>query len=156
MPAPARAPGLTLILLVLATLLAVCAARAQPYTVDWYKIAGGGGTGAAGAYQVSGTIGQPEAGGPLRGGPYSVTGGYWGLLSVVPAAGVPPLTILRAGPQTVRVLWPALGSYTLLQTLSLATGGWTTNTAPVTTANGTNSITINPPNGNLFFRLSSP
>jgi hypothetical protein len=34
---------------------------AQSYSIDWYKIAGGGGTSTGATYQVSGTIGQPDA-----------------------------------------------------------------------------------------------
>jgi len=32
---------------------------AQSYTIDWYKIAGGGGTSTGGTQQVSGTIANP-------------------------------------------------------------------------------------------------
>ena len=39
---------------------------------------------------------------------------------------------------------------------NLATPGWLGYGGTVTTANGTNSITVTPPTGNLFFRLSSP
>ena len=39
------------------------AAPAQQYSIDWYKIAGGGGTSTGGTYAVSGTIGQHDAGG---------------------------------------------------------------------------------------------
>jgi hypothetical protein len=31
--------------------------------------------------------------------------------------------------------------------------GWTASGYAITTANGTNSITVEPPTGNLFFRL---
>jgi hypothetical protein len=34
--------------------------------------------------------------------------------------------------------------------------GWTTCGSTVSTNNGTNSITITPPTGNLFFRLANP
>jgi hypothetical protein len=37
-------------------------AFAQSYSIDWYKVAGGGGVSTGGVYSVSGTIGQPEAG----------------------------------------------------------------------------------------------
>lgn len=48
-------------------------------------------------------------------------------------------------------------SYTLQQNANLAAlGGWTTSGYSISTANGTNSITITPPMGNLFFRLSNP
>jgi hypothetical protein len=65
------------------------AGLAQQYSIDWYKIAGGGGTSTGGTYQVSGTIGQPDASGAMTGGNYSVTGGFWSLISVVQTAGLP-------------------------------------------------------------------
>ena len=80
-----------LILMVLA--LASSSAHAQQYSIDWYKIAGGGGTSTGGVYSVSGTIGQHDAGGPMTGGNYSLTGGFWALISVVQTAGLPLLTI---------------------------------------------------------------
>src|ERR1035437_2294046 len=36
-------------------------ALGQSYSIDWYKIAGGGGSSTGGVYAVSGTIGQPDA-----------------------------------------------------------------------------------------------
>ena len=48
--------------------LAATPAFAQSYSIDWYKIAGGGGTSSNGQYIVSGTIGQHDAGGPMTGG----------------------------------------------------------------------------------------
>ena len=54
-------------------------AWAQQYSIDWYKVAGGGGTSTGGVYSVSGTIGQHDAGGPMTGGNYSLTGGFWAL-----------------------------------------------------------------------------
>ena len=46
-------------------LVGTCAASAiaQPYSIDWFKIAGGGGTSTGGNYSLSGTIGQHDAGG---------------------------------------------------------------------------------------------
>jgi hypothetical protein len=41
----------------------------------------------------------------------------------------------------------------LQQNSNLAGGAWTTSGYIITPANGTNSITISPPTGNLFFRL---
>ena len=58
-------------------------ALGQSYSIDWYKIAGGGGTSTGATYQVSGTIGQPDAGGAMSGGNYSLTGGFWSLIAVV-------------------------------------------------------------------------
>ena len=68
---------------------------AQSYSIDWYKVAGGGGTSTGGTYSVSGTIGQHDAGGPMTGGNYSLTGGFWALISVVQTPGAPTLYISR-------------------------------------------------------------
>ncbi len=79
------------------------------------------------------------------------------LISVVQTPGLPDLTITFVGPNSVVVSWPNTGSYTLQQNSNLATPvGWTTSGYPMTTANGTNSITITPPMGSLFFRLANP
>jgi hypothetical protein len=71
--------------------------------------------------------------------------------------GLPNLTNTFAGPNSVVVSWPNTGGYTLQQISNLATpAGWTISGYSMTTANGTNSITITPPTGNLFFRLANP
>jgi hypothetical protein len=147
---------MVLTLLTLSTLiLQPSTARAQQYSIDWYKIAGGGGTSTGGTYTVSGTIGQHDAGGPMTGGNYSLTGGFWSLISVVQTPGLPLLTItLNSQLSTVTVSWPNTGSYTLQQNFNLAnTSGWTTSSYAITTNNGTDSITITLPVENLFFRL---
>jgi hypothetical protein len=125
----------------------------QSYSIDWYKIAGGGGTSTNGNYSVSGTIGQADASGAMSGGNYSLTGGFWSLIAVVQTAGLPNLTITYSG-NSVIVSWPNTGSGTLQQSANVAApGGWTTSGYSISTSNGTNSITITPPTGNLFFRL---
>ena len=143
-------------------LAAAASALAQSYTVDWYKIPGGGGTSTGGSYQVSGTIGQPDAGNAMSGGAvtgtnyYSVTGGFWSIISVVQTAGVPNLRIVPNGPNSVQILWldPATNSFTLQQNSTLAaSAGWAASTYAIASSNGTNIVTITPPAGNLFFRL---
>jgi hypothetical protein len=130
--------------------------RAQNYSIDWYKIAGGGGTSSGGQYSLSGTIGQHDAGGPMTGGAYSVTGGFWSLISVVQTPGLPTLTISYSG-NSVTISWPNVGSYALQQNNNIAmTSGWSAAGYLVTTNNGSNSITITSPAGNLFFRLAAP
>ena len=129
------------------------------YTVDWYKIAGGGGTSTGATYQVSGTLGQPDASGALTGGNYSLTGGFWSLINVVQMPGVPNLLIVPNGANSVKIIWPdpATNSYTLQQSANLAPGNsWATSGYAITSTNGTNSITITSPTGNLFFRLANP
>jgi hypothetical protein len=131
-------------------------AAAQNYSIDWYKIAGGGGTSAGATYQVTGTLGQPDASGAMTGGSYSLTGGFWSLIAVVQTTGLPNLSIAHSG-NSVIVSWLDTGSYTLQQNSNLAaSAGWTTSGYTITTANGTNSISITSPTGNLFFRLANP
>jgi hypothetical protein len=130
------------------------------YSINWYKIASGGGTSAStnggSIFSVSGIIGQPDAGGAMTGGSYSVTSGFWSFISVTNSPGLPFLTITHSG-NSVTVSWPNTGSYTLEQNSNLAAlAGWTTSGYPVSTnANGTNSITITPATGTLFFRLTN-
>ena len=53
------------------------AAVSQDYYIDWHTVDGGGemwSTG--GAFELGGTIGQPDAG-AMTGGTYSLTGGFW-------------------------------------------------------------------------------
>ena len=92
----------------------------------------------------------------MIGGSYSLTGGFWALISVVQTPGVPNLIVSFVSPNSVKVSWPNTGSYTLLQTANLAVGSWVTNGLSISTSNGTNSITVTPPTGNLFYRLRNP
>ena len=144
-----------IILSVLAALLLAATAPAQSYFVNWYKISGGGGTRTNGTYSVSGTIGQHDASGAMSGGGYSVTGGFWAIYAVY-TPGLPPLNIRYAGPNSVIVYWLNTGSYSLKTNGNLNVASWINYGGPVTTANGTNSVTITPPKGNLYFRLSLP
>jgi hypothetical protein len=136
-------------------LSALCFRAWGQYSIDWSTIDGGG-TSTGGVYSVSGTIGQPDASGPMTGGSYSVTGGFWSLIAVVQMPGLPNLVITQSG-NSVIVSWPNTGSYTLQKNNNLAVpGGWSMSGYPISTSNGTNSVTITPPAGNLFFRLSQP
>jgi hypothetical protein len=75
------------------------------YSIDWFKIAGGGGASTSGVYAVSGTIGQPEAGGPTTNGQYCVTGGFWTLPGAVQMPGAPTLYITNAAPGFATIWW---------------------------------------------------
>ena len=137
----------------LASLLA-CAGSglAQSYSINWYRISGGGGTSTNGQYSVSGTIGQPDASGAMTGENHSLTGGFWSLISAVQTPGAPLLTITHSGSQAI-VSWPYPSTGWTLQTnLSLSTGTWGHYAGPISN----NSVTNAPRAGNLFFRLSNP
>jgi hypothetical protein len=127
----------------------------QQYSINWFKVAGGGGTSTGGAYQLSGTIGQPDAGGPMTGGNYSLTGGFWSVITVVQTPGTPLLTItLNSQLPTVTVSWPSSATnFVLQQNSDLTTANWINSGLLVTTNGATLSVIISPPAGNLFFRL---
>jgi hypothetical protein len=144
-------------LLLLFVVLIAGASFCQEYSIAWHKVAGGGGTRSGGSYQVGGTIGQADASGAMSGGVYSLTGGFWSFISVVQTAGLPSLTITRSG-NSIIVTWPNTANYTLQQNSNLAeSASWMASGYSISSnANGTNSITITPPTGNLFFRLANP
>jgi len=139
------------ILAVVAALLLPAGALAQNYSIDWYKVAGGGGTSTGLNYSVSGTIGQPDAGGPMTGGNYSLTGGFWSLYAVQ-SPGAPLLTITYAGNQAIVSWSPSVVGWTLQTNSNLATGTWGNYLGPVVN----NSATVTSKVGNLFFRLTQP
>ena len=62
--------------------LAGNSATAQPFEINWYTIDTGGGNSAGGQFDVSGTIGQPDAA-YSTGGQYEIASGYWS--STVPS-----------------------------------------------------------------------
>lgn len=127
--------------------------HAQQYGVDWYKVAGGGGTSSNGQYVVSGTVGQPDAG-SMSGGNYSVTGGFWAV-TAVQTPGAPVLTVRRTGSGGVIISWPSGSTgFILQQNANTGTTNWS-NFIGSTNDDGTNkSITIGSPSGNEFFRLA--
>jgi uncharacterized repeat protein (TIGR01451 family) len=64
----------------LVLILAAATAGAQPYELSWWTVDGGGAMNATGgAYTLSGTIGQPDAGGPYTGAPYTLHSGFWAI-----------------------------------------------------------------------------
>jgi hypothetical protein len=128
---------------------------AQPYSIDWHKLSGGGGTSTGATYQVTGTIGQPDASATMTGGSYSLTGGFWSLISVVQTAGAPALFITRSG-STVTVYWQNVTGWSLQQNNNLTLPANWSASGGVTTSNGTNYLNVLAPTGNLFFRLQHP
>jgi hypothetical protein len=140
-------------LILLFGLLIPAISFAQTYSIDWYKVAGGGGTSTGGPlsginYSVSGTIGQPDASMAMSGGSYSLTGGFWSLYAVQ-TPGAPLLTITYSGNQAI-VSWdPSATGWTLQTNSNLATGAWGNYAGAVVN----NSLTNAPPAGNVFFRL---
>src|SRR5262245_53076464 len=112
--------SLVQIFIVLATVASMPRSiQAQSYNLSWFTIDGGGGASTGGAYAISGTIGQPDAG-KATGGNYTLEGGFW---SVIQQDGLPPLKIERRGGNLV-LSWPADSSGAIVQSATqLAPGG---------------------------------
>ncbi len=124
-------------------------ARAQTYSIDWYKVSGGGGTSTNGQFAINGTIGQHDAGVAMTGGNYSVTGGFWSLVSVVQTPGAPTLQITNVNNQII-VSWPLSSvGWTLQTNNDLTAGSWGNYSGPVVN----NAVTNSPVAGKLFYRL---
>ncbi len=144
------------LLAALALAVSATSVSAQNYSIDWYKIAGGGGTSSNGQFTVSGTIGQHDAGGPMTGGSFSLTGGFWSLLSVVQTIGSPTLRIFLTSSNTAVVAWPSSATgFTLQQNSVLSSSGWNTAGSPITVGSE-NQVVISPPVGRQFYRLTLP
>jgi hypothetical protein len=90
---------------------ALCLPASGQYAIDWHTIDACGGTSTGSVYSVTGTIGQPDAGGPMTNGQYSVTGGFW----------APTLTIAPASPGNATISWtPATPGFVLQETVNLS------------------------------------
>jgi hypothetical protein len=134
-----------------ALLLAPSLLFAGQFSINWFKVAGGGNTSTGVTFVVSGTAGQPDAGQAMSGARYTVTGGFWAIYAVN-TPGAPRLAITYSGNRAI-VSWATFDTGWILQTNNnLATGTWGNYLGGV----NNNSATNTPPRGNLFFRLSHP
>jgi len=142
-------------------LWSTCCLRALgQYAIDWHTLDGGGGTstGNDGRFSVSGTIGQPDASGPMIGSGYSLTGGFWSLYAVQ-TAGAPLLSIAHTSTNTVVVFWPASAIGWALQqnTNSVSSVNWSNVTATIQDDGTTKALVEHPsPLDNRFYRLFKP
>jgi hypothetical protein len=135
-----------------AFLATVIAGSAQTYSIDWHTIDGGGGTSTGGVYSVSGTIGQPDAGGPMTNGQYSVTGGFWALPTAIQVTAAPTLTIVPATPGNATISWtPDTAGFVLQETWVLSPANWTNSFS-----GATNPIVVPITLPTKFYRLFKP
>jgi hypothetical protein len=143
-------PGLALLL------AATFASHAQNFSIDWFKIAGGGGASTGGVYSISGTIGQHDAGGTMTGGNFSLNGGFWALYSVQ-TPGAPVLAIKLTATNTAMVFWPSPSTgYNLQLNTNLSAANWFTPAETVQDNGTIKFIIVSPPAGNRYYRLKIP
>src|SRR5687767_3253300 len=137
--------------ILISILLLAGVASAQNFSVDWFTVDGGGGFSAAGgAFSVSGTAGQPDAG-SMSGGNFAVYGGFWAFASDTLALAV------SNSPAGVVVYWnsPAL-NWVLDESAVLLHSPphpWTQVLFPYETNATHIYVTIPSPAANKFYRL---
>lgn len=99
--------------------------RAQDVAVDWFTIDAGGGSCSGGTFALMGTVGQPDAAGPVGGGTYAISGGFWGI-AAIQTAGAPTLFLTRRDPAHVTLHWtPDTPGWVLQECTDLRAGEWT-------------------------------
>ena len=144
-------------LAVLLVALAVFAADAQDYAIDWWTVDGGGGTSTGGVYSVSGTIGQPEAA-EMSGGAFTLVGGFWGVVAAIQTPGAPLLSVVLTNGSVI-VSWPRPAEGWVLDEVAPlvaapASNAWTQVPIPYQTNATQLQVTVPPPvTGNRFYRL---
>jgi hypothetical protein len=73
-----QTPSRPALVAAMALLLSTQAMAADQFAITRWTIDGGGTTLASGGhFELSGTLGQPEASGPMRGFKFTLTGGFW-------------------------------------------------------------------------------
>jgi hypothetical protein len=131
-------------------LLLVCNSAFAQYSIDWFTVDGGGGTSSDSVYEITGTIGQPDAG-SVASGNYVIEGGFWSDLEAVPG---PSLSIELVSPSSALVFWPAPSDgYVLQQHTNLTTTNWVAVTNSPVVVNGEKQVTVSPQVGNRYYRL---
>jgi hypothetical protein len=133
-------------------LLAWPAMGIAQYSIDWGSIDGGGGTSTGGAYTVSSTLGQPDAG-TLTGGKFVLTAGFWGLVAAIQTPGAPRLSIIKTN-GFVMLSWPLPAAAFSLEQSSSLPGTWNLVTNAQAHTNASEFLAAVPiGRGSTFFRL---
>jgi hypothetical protein len=121
------------------------------FSIQKSVIAGGGGRSTAGAFDLTGTIGQSAAGTTSSGGSFQVTGGFWGGGSGAPVSNVaiggrvtallgqsvPGVVLTAAGTPQIIANTDAAGFYSLL---GVGSGAYTVTPTKVGDINGISGL----------------
>src|SRR5262245_23412466 len=99
-------------------------ALGQSYSVDWFSIGGGGGTIAGPSYLLDASIGHHDASVAMSGGSFSLTGGFWSIVTVQ-TPGAPLLKIFLTATNTAVISWPSPSTaFTLQQRADMNDATW--------------------------------
>jgi hypothetical protein len=140
-------------IIIVCLLLMAATASAQNFGIDWFTIDGGGGASVGGAFSVSGTIGQPDAG-VMTGGDFTVVGGFWAWASEALYLSI------SNSPAGVVVYWDrSAAGFVLDESPVLGSPPpqpWTQVPFPYETNATHIYITVPAPVANKFYRLRRP
>jgi hypothetical protein len=127
--------------------LAASVVQAQDFSIDWWTIDGGCSSSIGGSYEVTGTVGQPDAG-VMSGGPFTLQGGFWPGIIVTSTDAV--TLFIQCYGDAVIISWsPATDGLELQTTTDLTKPVWTT-------APSGNPVTIRVMEPARFYRLTKP
>ncbi len=137
-----------------AVLGAAAGVQGQTYTVDYFVLSSGSSTSTNGPFSLAGIIGQPLAGTPLAGGPYTMDVGFWSVAVVSQIPGAPLMRITRSG-GVVAISWPASSpAFVLEVTSSLATPiAWQPASQTPLIVGPDNIVSLAAAAGSKFYRL---
>ncbi len=142
-------------LLCLLALACAPGTAAQDFAIDWYTIDGGGGASSGGPFSLTGTIGEAESV-AMSGGGFSIEGGVWAILNVVPTPGAPSLRLVLTSTNTIVVAWTALASgYELQQSSNPEALVWSAVVQPPIQMGDDKQVILPLTSGNTYFRLHS-
>ena len=135
--------------------------RAHSESIPWFTVDGGAGTssgaGTFGAFALTGTIGQTDAGPALVGGGFSVTGGFWSFLGNTAPA--PPALRIRLIGTSAVISWPNPSTGFELQEAAALLGAttlWSNVNQSPTVVGGDKQVTVSATSNWRFYRLRKP
>ena len=128
------------------------------FTMLEHTVAGGGTASRGGGFALTGTIGQSLTC-SLRGGGFTLAGGFWGAAIAVQQAGMPWLTVTKT-PNQATVSWPITdGESEIVLEASPVLGAasyWSVVVLRRDGVGGQNRVHLPANLGNRFFRLRRP
>jgi hypothetical protein len=145
-------------LALLAALIGGGRVHAQDFSIDFGLAGGGGGSSFGGDFELSATIGQPEAGDMIA-GDFAIIAGFWNIVTTFETPGAPSLSVSLAG-DSIIISWPDNGSagFVLEETPALADSSrpWMPVDALPEVSDGVKTVHLRLAPGNHFYRLHKP
>lgn len=141
----------TTALVFLAAIAITIAKASAQYTMDWHSMDGGVGSGTAGAYEMRGTLGQPDAFSRAAGAT-ELRGGFWSL----PDGELPALRIFVFNGDVILAWQKPAAGFVLQESPDLTKPTWADVPDPPMLVGGEWMLNWGPPDKRHFFRLRRP